>query len=204
VLFTISYLYLTTSSRLTNDQLRYSGEKRFFACTGCFIEWNGCTTILTSASLIRHSRRADEILKNLRIEVFLPSKERASGILQHYNLHYNIALVRVNDYSPSHPIKIQHRRRDNREVLAVGRIFTSGELMASRGHKDSMVCEHDCGHLHFSRCRISKAGIGGPLLDFDGKFVGMNFYDKRAGGTWYLKCNEILHVLGHFEKKKDC
>ncbi|KAG0541090.1 hypothetical protein BDA96_03G466000 [Sorghum bicolor] len=182
----------------------FNGEKRFFACTGCFIEWNGCTTILTSASLIRHSRRADEILKNLRIEVFLPSKERASGILQHYNLHYNIALVRVNDYSPSHPIKIQHRRRDNREVLAVGRIFTSGELMASRGHKDSMVCEHDCGHLHFSRCRISKAGIGGPLLDFDGKFVGMNFYDKRAGGTWYLKCNEILHVLGHFEKKKDC
>ena len=49
-----------------------------------------------------------------------------------------------------------------------------------------------------------QAGIGGPLLDFDGKFVGMNFYDKHAGGTWYLTWEEILHVLGHFEKKKVC
>jgi hypothetical protein len=30
----------------------------------------------------------------------------------------------------------------------------------------------------------------------------MNFYDKHAGGTWYLTWEEILHVLGHFEKKK--
>ena len=95
----------------------------------------------------------------LQIEVFLPSKERAAGILQHYNLHYNIALVRVNDYSPSHPIKIQHRRCDNREVLAVGRIFKSGELMASRGHKASMACEHDCGYLLFSKCRITKVCV---------------------------------------------
>ncbi|KAL6843672.1 hypothetical protein ACP4OV_026246 [Aristida adscensionis] len=180
----------------------FNGEKRFFACTGCFIEWNGCTTILTSANLIRDSRCAPEVLKNLRIEVFLPSKKRAAGMLQHYNLHYNIALVRVNDKCPSHPIKIQRRRRDNREVLAVGRIFKSGELMASRGHKASMMCTHDCGYLCFSKCRISKAGTGGPLLDFDGKFVGMNFYDKRAGGTWYLSSEEIFEVLRHFEKKR--
>ncbi|KAL6843936.1 hypothetical protein ACP4OV_026507 [Aristida adscensionis] len=137
-----------------------------------------------------------------RIEVLLPSKKRAAGTLQHYSLHYNIALVSVNDKCPSHPIKIQRRRRDNREVLAVGRIFKSGELMASRGHKASMMCTHDCGYLCFSKCRISKAGTGGPLLDFDGKFVGMNFYDRRAGGTWYLSSEEILEVLRHFEKKR--
>ena len=47
-----------------------------------------------------------------------------------------------------------------------------------------------------------QAGIGGPLLDFDGKFVGMNFYDKYADGTPYLKWDANLHVLGPFEKKK--
>jgi len=57
------------------------------------------------------------------------------------------------------PINIQHRRRDNREVLAVGRIFKSGELMASRGHKASMACEHDCGYLLFSKCRITKVCV---------------------------------------------
>lgn len=160
-------------------------KKRFFACTGCFIEWNGCTTILTAASLI---------------EVVLPSKDCVDGILQHYNLHYNIALVNVNGYCPSQPVKIQHRGRDMCDVVAVGRIFKTGELMASRGREVCLVGTHDCGYLEHSNCIISKAGIGGPLLDFDGKFVGMNFYGNR--GNPFLSWAEILHVLGYFEKKK--
>lgn len=47
-----------------------------------------------------------------------------------------------------------------------------------------------------------KAGIGGPLFDFDGKFLGMNFYDKYAGGTPYLTWEAIRDVLGYFEKKR--
>ncbi|GJM91804.1 hypothetical protein PR202_ga08216 [Eleusine coracana subsp. coracana] len=46
-----------------------------------------------------------------------------------------------------------------------------------------------------------KAGIGGPLLAFDGKFEGMNFYDEGAGGTPFLSCNAILNVLMHFKTK---
>ena len=80
----------------------------------------------------------------LQIEVFLPSKERAAGILQHYNLHYNIALVRVNDYRPSHShsLKIQHQLLKDCEVVALGCIFKSGELMVPRGER--LAC---CTHM---------------------------------------------------------
>ncbi|XP_066311654.1 uncharacterized protein [Miscanthus floridulus] len=180
----------------------FSGEKKVFCMH--FIEWNGCTTILTTASLIRDSHCGYGIVKNLRIEVLLPSKKRAAGILQHYNLHYNIALVRVNDYRPSHShsLKIQHQLLKDCEVVALGCIFKSGELMASRGEKACMLYTYDCKFLMFSTCTITKAGTGGPLLDFDGKFVGMNFYDKYADGTPYLKWDANLHVLGPFEEKK--
>ena len=97
----------------------------------------------------------------LQIEVFLPSKERAAGILQHYNLHYNIALVRVNDYRPSHShsLKIQHQLLKDCEVVALGRIFKSGELMASRGEKACMMYTYDCKFLMVSTCTITKVSL---------------------------------------------
>jgi len=98
----------------------FNGEKRFFACTGFLIEWNGCTTILTAASLIRDSYLKDKIIQNLRIEVLLPNKKLAEGILQHYSLQYNIALVSVNDFWAAQPVKIQYRFSDYHELLAVG------------------------------------------------------------------------------------
>ncbi|KAM0825679.1 hypothetical protein ACQ4PT_069416 [Festuca glaucescens] len=45
----------------------FNGEKRFFACTGFFIEWNGSTIILTSASLVRNSGDENKIVENLRV-----------------------------------------------------------------------------------------------------------------------------------------
>lgn len=41
----------------------------FFVCSGFFIEWNGCSTILTSASLVRKSgfENENKIDENLRV-----------------------------------------------------------------------------------------------------------------------------------------
>ncbi|CAN6278408.1 unnamed protein product [Urochloa humidicola] len=44
----------------------FNGEKRFFACTGFIIEWNGSKIILTSASLVRNSGDENKIVENLR------------------------------------------------------------------------------------------------------------------------------------------
>nr|CAB3503201.1 unnamed protein product [Digitaria exilis] len=44
----------------------FNGGKRLFACTGFFIERNGSTMILTSASLVRDSGDENKIVDNLR------------------------------------------------------------------------------------------------------------------------------------------
>uniref|UniRef100_K3XPX5 Peptidase S1 domain-containing protein n=1 Tax=Setaria italica TaxID=4555 RepID=K3XPX5_SETIT len=151
-------------------------EKRISACTGSFIEWNGCATILTSASLVSHFVGDKKIAENLRIEVLLPNKERRGGALQHYNLHYNVALVNVKDFSAPHPVNIQPQRSNySSELVAIGCCFKSGMLMAARGQHTEMLGSFDCKLLKCSTCKITKAGIGGPLVDSDGKFIGMNF-----------------------------
>jgi hypothetical protein len=44
-----------------------------------------------------------------------------------------------------------------------------------------------------------KAGIGGPLIDFCGNFIGMNFYDVKR--TPYLPRHIILETLKDFDGK---
>ncbi|CAM0948918.1 unnamed protein product [Alopecurus aequalis] len=182
----------------------FCGDKRYFACTGLFIEWNGCTTILTSGSLLREPGYTDQkIVKNLRIEVLLPNKDRVEGKLQHVSLHYNVALVSVKDYCVTQPpVKVEQRWPDSGKVLALGRCFSSGRLIATRGQKyPRRSVKFDCKYLGYSSCKITKAGIGGPLVDLDGKFFGMNFYDKYVGHTPYLSWWEILPLLEYFKTK---
>ncbi|OEL13028.1 hypothetical protein BAE44_0025952, partial [Dichanthelium oligosanthes] len=116
---------------------------------------------LTSASLVSDFVCDNKIAENLR------------GTLQHYNLHYNVALVSVKDFCAPNPANIQHQGRD--ELVAIGCCFEYGILMAARGQHTEMLGRLDCKLLRYSTCKITKAGIGGPLVDFDGKFLGMNF-----------------------------
>ncbi|XP_066379317.1 uncharacterized protein [Miscanthus floridulus] len=178
-------------------------EKRFFACTGFFIEWNGSTIILTSASLVRNSSDENKTIENLRIEVLLKLNDQdqfREGTLQHYSLHYNVALVSVKDYSAPRPLKTLLDWEESGKVAAVGRCFKSGALMATCGELVSWSGTLDCDFLVRSTCKISKAGIGGPLVNFDGDVIGMNFYDKRIG-TPYLDWDEICIILARFETK---
>jgi hypothetical protein len=46
-----------------------------------------------------------------------------------------------------------------------------------------------------------QAGIGGPLVNMDGKFIGMNFYSKKIG-TPFLLWKEIDKILLHFKEKR--
>ncbi|CAO1941010.1 unnamed protein product [Urochloa humidicola] len=177
----------------------FNGETRFSACTGFFIEWNGCSAVLASASLVRKPGYENKIVENLRIEVLLPTKDRVEGTLQHYNLHYNVALVSVKGFHACDPAKVRYLWNDSCDaVVAVGYCFESCKLMAARGEQFARPVTLDCEYLCYSTCKITKAGIGGPLLDFDGRFIGMNFYEKKVG-TPYLNWREILVVLEHFK-----
>ncbi|TVU43752.1 hypothetical protein EJB05_10243, partial [Eragrostis curvula] len=179
----------------------FSGEKRNFACTGLFIGWNGSTKILTSASLIRNSGDESSIVENLRIEVLLPSNRRINGTLEHYDLHYNVALVSVKnryDLRPANTLLSWFRGFD---VAAVGRCFKSGALMATSGKLIFSTGTLDCDFLKYSSCKITKVGIGGPLVTLDGDVLGMNFYDKKIG-TPYLSWSHIAKILASFEKSE--
>ncbi|CAN6210588.1 unnamed protein product [Urochloa humidicola] len=81
----------------------FNGEKRVFACTGFFIEWNGSTIVLTSASLVRNSGDENKIVENLRIQVLVDNKVE-EGTLKHWDLHYNVALVALTNYPALPPL----------------------------------------------------------------------------------------------------
>uniref|UniRef100_A0A0E0PTB7 Serine protease n=1 Tax=Oryza rufipogon TaxID=4529 RepID=A0A0E0PTB7_ORYRU len=173
-------------------------KKRFFACTGFFIEWSGSKMILTSASLVRDSGDENKIDENLRIKVFL-NNQCKEGKLEHCNLHYNIALVSVK-YRALRPLNTSFDCKSSR-VVAVGRCFNSGTLMATSGLVP-WTGTLDCQFLACSTCKITKAGIGSPLVNLDGNVIGMNFYDTRIG-TPFLLWEEICKILASFETKSE-
>ncbi|XP_045085139.1 uncharacterized protein [Aegilops tauschii subsp. strangulata] len=72
--------------------------------------------------------------------------------------------------------------------------------MATNGAVTGESSRFDCKELRMSTCTITKAGIGGPLVDFDGNFVGMNFYDMEQ--TPYLPRDIILEVIRRFDAKR--
>ncbi|XBI40873.1 hypothetical protein VPH35_125411 [Triticum aestivum] len=68
--------------------------------------------------------------------------------------------------------------------------------MASRGevkrrNKDN---ELDCRALKLSTCKIKKIGIGGPLTNFGGNLVSMNFYDGHEE-TPFLPRSKVVGIL---------
>nr|CAB3489025.1 unnamed protein product [Digitaria exilis] len=167
-----------------------------------FYDWNESTAILTSASLVRNSSDENKINENLRIEVLLPSMERKEGTLEHYNLHYNVALVSVKDRHHLRAVNPRLSMSLISHVAAVGRCFQSGSLMAMSGRLVSWSGTLDCDFLVRSSCKITKAGIGGPLITLDGDVLGMNFYDKKIG-TPFLSWRHICKILASFEGKSN-
>ncbi|KAF8646838.1 hypothetical protein HU200_065642 [Digitaria exilis] len=73
--------------------------------------------------------------------------------------------------------------------------------MAAKGRLVDWTGKLNCKFLAYSTCKTTKAGIGGPLVDLSGKFMGMNFYEKNVG-TPFLWCTEILSVLASFKKER--
>uniref|UniRef100_A0A8I6XPU5 Uncharacterized protein n=1 Tax=Hordeum vulgare subsp. vulgare TaxID=112509 RepID=A0A8I6XPU5_HORVV len=69
--------------------------------------------------------------------------------------------------------------------------------MATGGIVIDKPSKLDCKELKISTCKITKAGIGGPLIDFGGNFIGMNFYGLEE--TPYIPVNLILEVLKNFD-----
>ncbi|EMS46677.1 hypothetical protein TRIUR3_31243 [Triticum urartu] len=208
-----SKLLASKMNRSVVSLASFNGFAKKFSCSGVFIKGEACSaTILTSASLFRvpgSSHRIDDNLRilvnitlSLQIEVCLPNQFRVVGILNCYNLHYNVALVDIMGFWRPRTIKIHgHPVTSSMDVIAVGSLFACRKLMAVEGKvligKQSKL---DCKELCVSTCKITKAGIGGPLIDNDGNFVGMNFYDEEE--TPFLPRDVIHRLLLNLNKKR--
>uniref|UniRef100_A0ACD5VYC3 Uncharacterized protein n=1 Tax=Avena sativa TaxID=4498 RepID=A0ACD5VYC3_AVESA len=179
----------------------FIGKKRYFACTGVVIESNDTIRVLTSASLVITSDNENKVDDKLKIVVCLPDNRHFSGTLQHYSPNYNIAVVGIRDFHCTRTAQMndQVQIKPHGEVVAVGRVYNSGKLMATSGVVTDKPSNLSCKELAISTCKITKAGIGGPLIDFAGNFIGMNFYGLEE--TPYIPMNIILELLRSFDAK---
>ncbi|KAL6616389.1 hypothetical protein ACP70R_038659 [Stipagrostis hirtigluma subsp. patula] len=176
------------------------GDTTVFECTGIFIE-SSCalaTSILTSASLVRSSDDESKISDNLTIKVRLPNAQTVIGLLYHYDLMHDLAVVHIKHAPVFQPAYLcfSHRVQfePNCMVVAVGRCFTSSMLTGTSGIVIDSLSDV-FGELKLSTCKFNMARIGGPLIDFDGNFAGMNL--QGAKRTAFVPANKILECLGH-------
>ncbi|CAL5088713.1 unnamed protein product [Urochloa decumbens] len=208
------------SSEITRNVVAlasFKGDTRFFACTGIFIDFDGKYQILTSASLVRDPGDQNKIIEDLRIEVLLPGKRCEIGKLELHSLRYNVALVSVHKYRALCPVNLERLpvnltndmihdcMVNDTTVVAIGRIFQSGTLMAASGKLTTDALRMlDCEALSYSTCKITKAGIGGPLVDIDGNFIGMNFHGMCFNeiGTPYLYREDLSAILKFLKTKE--
>uniref|UniRef100_A0ACD5XDZ6 Uncharacterized protein n=1 Tax=Avena sativa TaxID=4498 RepID=A0ACD5XDZ6_AVESA len=180
----------------------FIGKRRCFACTGVVMESNESTTrVLTSGSLVRTSDNENKVDDKLKIVVCLPDNRYVPGTLQLYSVNYNIAVVSIEDFCCTQTARIndQVQIKPHGDVVAVGRFYDSGKLMATSGVLTDKPSNLSCKELVVSTCKITKAGIGGPLIDFAGNFIGVNFFGLED--TPYIPINMILETLGNFNAK---
>ena len=85
-----------------------------------------------------------------------PSKQTV-GTLQHYHLHYNVAIVSIKGFRCLRTEEFHDPGQIKRkEVLSVGRVFKSGKLMATSGILSEKGSNLDCKELMISTCKVTK------------------------------------------------
>ena len=102
----------------------------------------------------------------LQIKMHLPNGQCVDGTLQYYDLHYNIAVVNNMVCSDSRAANLYHpmETETGREVVAVGRVFSSGRLTATRGVVTDKQSNLGCDELMISTCKITKVHCSFLLL----------------------------------------
>ena len=95
--------------------------------------------------------------------MLLPNNERCEGKLEHYSLHYNVALVSVKNYNVDCPANLKHQTGNYTKVVAVGRYFEPDLVMATGGQWTRWSGNLDCDDLCYAACTISKVA---PLTFF--------------------------------------
>ncbi|CAN6217774.1 unnamed protein product [Urochloa humidicola] len=184
--------------------------KILLACTGTVVDHVGSATwILTSASLVRKPGSDYDVYQvgEVKIEVLLHNKTAINGCIAMCNLQYNIAIVAVE--SLDLPMMALNDPPGCYSMLACPVIAVGRDSKSLRLKHGNMTRERsnlDCSELLVCSCPVSKIFIGGPVMDFERRIIGISFFGKDT--TPVLPIEIAARCLQHFkcfgELKQPC
>ncbi|XVF57662.1 hypothetical protein PTKIN_Ptkin06aG0222700 [Pterospermum kingtungense] len=192
---------MTSASLLRHDACENSLPKKFkievilhdgYICPGDVIayDWHyniSAIKIQSSSPLPTANLRClDDTIQMVDIGGDFPTKERSFQLLPHSNL---FKLFPGDDF------------------VALGRHHSKPfNLMVAPGKFSIDYCGLDCKELLRVNCKITKCGIGGPMINLYGEVVGINFYAEDF--TPFLPMNVVYkwweHVRGCREFNQPC
>lgn len=125
----------------------------------------------------------------------LPNGKLTEGKLWNYDLYYNIAVVKIKYFPELSTAQIHNQGQSNvklsqSKLVAVGRGYESGELMATGGTLLYKPSKLDCKELMTSTCKITKVL---PLIYL------VLWIDYDCG--WFILLICILFTLNRLLKK---
>ncbi|CAN6217771.1 unnamed protein product [Urochloa humidicola] len=179
--------------------------KPLFGCTGTVVNHVGSETwILSSATLVRKPGTDHDAYKEdeVQIEVLLDNKRSINGCLAMCNLQYNTVIVAV-EIQFSLPIVALNDLPEcysilGRPVIAVGRDSKSQVLLTRHGNMIRKRSKLDCSELLLCTCPISKSFIGGLVMDFERRIIGISFFAEDI--TPIVPIQIVSRCLKHFKK----
>ncbi|KAL6568768.1 hypothetical protein OROHE_004452 [Orobanche hederae] len=152
------------------------------------------STILTSSSLLR---------RNI-VENCFPDRLKGRGYTGNsfigrvvgFDWHLNVAAIEIRSIDPFPVVKMKSlddMSQSGNPFIAVGRYHSDDyELMVAPGTFSISPCEGlDCNDLLRVNCKITKCGIGGPMINLNGEVVGINFYSENF--TPFLPINVVTN-----------
>ncbi|KAF8657915.1 hypothetical protein HU200_059725 [Digitaria exilis] len=183
------------------------GDKDHFFCSGAIVESSGeCQKIVTVANLVKKCPDTDELAEGLTITVYLQNHETCKGHLLYHDFFYNICVIEIQ-----YPVHLPKQGFSSntevasfdegcsRDVVTLGRDKDTHALVVSTGKIIPKSSIFDCEELLVSTCKISKAEVGGPLMSFDGNFIGLNYYHHKETpfipSFIVLKCLQQLKLF---------
>ncbi|KAM0893853.1 hypothetical protein ACQ4PT_024848 [Festuca glaucescens] len=175
----------------------FEGDKVLFACSGVAVP-SGMACKLDLTRFVTSRRLVDEFNKNrnlddkLRIDVCLPNNRHRDGFLGLYD--ERIAIVtscNCEDYVCPVDLDLQAPRPSDGKIIAAARASESGRLMVTTGY---LTVDGDA-----SWAQITEAALGGPLIDHDGKFLGVNIHNYNAESPSFISLRVLRERLEHFQ-----
>ncbi|GER48792.1 serine protease htrA-like protein [Striga asiatica] len=174
-----------------------------------------------------YDRRCRSAIANpVNVVVHLSDGQEFDGQILGFDSHYNLAVIEIKSATPltaaclrlvddsisvdpsdcasdSCPHSDSYNLTPGDCVIALGRFFRKPyELMAAPGEFSISRCDYECKELFRANCRITRCGVGGPLVNCSGEVIGTCFYDLfytpflpvNLTSKWWYHCKRMREM----------